>query len=261
MFKKYIRNIVKEEINDIKLENTLKQLRSEHYWRDKAESEIKHREFLVNHKNQIIIGLDEENEDLKQENEKLKKELVDSKNGLNGANHVIKNNKEWIKSQDKKIKELEEENRHIKSQLSNNIYFNLYQKQVERTEILVKEKDKEIEELKDLYEKERNKNYKTLESEELKQKNKKLKEIIENLEDNLIIKGNLLSEQKEENEKLKIKVDEYYNKFLSEGIKKEKAQELIRKVKKEIVLQGFDQDDFFSPEQIFYRIKNILKES
>lgn len=98
---------------------------------------------------------------------------------------------------------------------------------------LLNEKNKEIEELKYLYEQEKNKNYKTLESEELKQ----------------------------ENEKLQSKVDEYYNKFLSEAIKKEQAQELIRKVKKEIVLQGFDQDDFFSPEQTFYRIKNILKES
>lgn len=66
---------------------------------------------------------------------------------------------------------------------------------------------------------------------------------------------------KSENEKLQIKVDEYYNKFLSEGIKKEKAQQLIREIKKEVDLQGFDQDDFFSPEQTFYRIKSIIKES
>lgn len=47
----------------------------------------------------------------KYEIETLKKELLDSKNGLNGANHVIKNNKEWINQQDKKIKELESKNK------------------------------------------------------------------------------------------------------------------------------------------------------
>lgn len=143
MFKKYIRRIVNEEINDLKSENTLKQLGYKTYWQDKDESEIKYREFLVNHKNQIIIGLKEENEDLKQENvqlkntlkgsknkilelkelyskekldknlflsnsygktheiEKLKKELLDSKNGLNGANDIIKN----MKQENVKLKE------------------------------------------------------------------------------------------------------------------------------------------------------------
>ena len=185
MFKKYIRNIVKEEINDIKLENTLKQLKSEHYWRDKAEREIKNRQVLVNHKNQIIIVLEEENEELKQEIVQLKEKT------------------KWFQN-DKNV---------LLKQIS--------------------EQNEEIEELKDLYQQEKNKNYKTLESEELKQ----------------------------EIEKLQIKVDEYYNKFLSEGIKKEKFQELIRKVKKEVDLQGFYQDDFYSPEQTFYRIKNMLKES
>ena len=144
---------------------------------------------------------------------------------------LLSNYKEKLVYEIKQKKELEEEN---------NIYFNLYQKQVERTEILVKEKDKEISELKYLYEQERNKNYKTLESEELKQEieklkkeneqlknlsctivvgndgkldslfnkqlrkeNEQLKESIVNLEGKLILKGNLLSEQKKENEKLK----------------------------------------------------------
>lgn len=138
-------------------------------------------------------------QELKQENEKLKKELRDSKNGLNGANHVIKNNKEWINSQDKL--------RLLKSD-KEDLQYNLRRKSTQKIQ--------------------------------LEAKNKYLEQ---------------------ENEKLKLKVDEYYNKFLSEGIKKEKAQELIRKIKEEIVLQCFDQDDFFSPEQTFYRIKNILKES
>lgn len=106
--------------------------------------------------------------------------------------------------------------------------------------------------------------------EDLKQENEKLKkenEQLKNLSCTIVV-GNdgkldsLFNQKlKSENEKLKTKVDEYYNKFLSEGIKKEKAQELIRKIEKEIDLQGFDQDDFFSPEQTFYRIKSILKES
>lgn len=116
---------------------------------------------------------------------------------------LLSNYKEKLVYEIKQKKELEEENRRIKSRLSNNIYYNLYQKQIERTELLVKEKDKEIEELKVLYEQEKNKNYKTLESEELKRENQKLKESIENLEVKLILKDNLLSEQKEENKHLK----------------------------------------------------------
>ena len=40
-------------------------------------------------------------EELKQENEKLKKELLDSKNGLNGANDIIKN----MKQENQKLKD------------------------------------------------------------------------------------------------------------------------------------------------------------
>lgn len=97
---------------------------------------------------------------------------------------LLSNYKEKLVYEIKQKKELEEENRPIKSRLSNNIYYNLYQKQIERTELLVKEKDKEIEELKVLYEQEKNKNYKTLESEELRESNSELTEklfIIESL--------------------------------------------------------------------------------
>lgn len=94
MFKKCIRNIVIEEINDIKLENTLKQLKSEPYWRDKAEREIKNRQVLVNHKNQIIIGLEEENEDLKQENEKLKETIENLEGKLISKSNLLSEQKE-----------------------------------------------------------------------------------------------------------------------------------------------------------------------
>lgn len=98
-------------------------------------------------------------------------------------------------------------------------------------------------------------------NQDLKQENEKLKKELRDSKNGLNGANDIIKNMKQENEKLKIKVDEYYNKFLSEGIKKEKAQGLIRKIEKEVDLQGFDQDDFFSPEQTFYRIKNILKES
>lgn len=91
MLKNYIRNIIEREIDGFKLENTLKQLKEK-------------TKCFQNDKNVLLKQISEQNE----ENEKLKKELLDSKNGLNGANYVIKNNKEWINQKDKKIKELEE---------------------------------------------------------------------------------------------------------------------------------------------------------
>lgn len=75
----------------------------------------------------------------KQENEKLRKELRDSKNGLNGANHVIKNNKEWINSQDKKIKELEEEIRCLKSD-NEYLQYNLRRKSTQKIQLETKNK-------------------------------------------------------------------------------------------------------------------------
>lgn len=157
---------------------------------------------------------------------------------------------------------------------------------------------KENVKLKDLYEQEKNKNYKTLESEELKQENEKLKhenKQLKNLSCTIVV-GNdgkldslfnqklkteneklkkelrdsknglngandVIKNTKQENEKLKIKVDEYYNRFLSEGIKKEKAQRLIREIKKEIDSQGFDHEGFYSLQNMYCRIENILKES
>lgn len=79
------------------------------------------------------------NKQLKHENEKLKKELLDSKNGLNGANHVIKNNKEWINSQDKKIKELEEEIRCLKSD-NEDLQYNLRRKSTQKIQLETKNK-------------------------------------------------------------------------------------------------------------------------
>lgn len=84
--------------------------------------------------NNYAIFLGQENEKLKQENEKLKKELLDSKNGLNGANHVIKNNKEWIGLQDKKIKELEEEIRLFKSD-KEDLEYNLRRKSTQNIQL------------------------------------------------------------------------------------------------------------------------------
>lgn len=69
----------------------------------------------------------------------LKKELLDSKNGLNGANHVIKNNKEWIKSQDKKIKELEEKIRCLKSD-KEDLQYNLRRKSTQKIQLETKNK-------------------------------------------------------------------------------------------------------------------------
>lgn len=106
---------------------------------------------------------------------------------------LLSNYKEKLVYEIKQKKELEEENRRIKSQLSNNIYFNMYQKQVEYTELLVKEKEKEISEqkqenlkLKELYSKEKLEKNKYLfnsygekyEIDSLKQENEHLKNIL-----------------------------------------------------------------------------------
>lgn len=235
MFKKYIRNIVKEEINDIKLENTWKQSISKTYWEEHFKAQLKHTELLVKGRDkeisrlkEVIENLEEENaelkhqvlsndyydivqenkklkkeneilersynfisnntlpdlesritskeriatginlmlnkekrkteelekelakqklngmygkneQELKQENKKLKKELLDSKNGLNGANHVIKNNKEWINQQDKKIKELEEEIRFFKSD-KEDLQYNLRRKSTKYVQLESKNK-------------------------------------------------------------------------------------------------------------------------
>lgn len=91
-------------------------------------------------------SLNDENDDIKsmkQENKKLKKELLDSKNGLNCANHVIKNNKEWINKQDKKIKELEEEIRLFKSD-KEDLQYNLRRVSIQK--IQLKSKNKSLEE-------------------------------------------------------------------------------------------------------------------
>lgn len=71
--------------------------------------------------------------------EHLKKELRDSKNGLNGANNVIKNNKEWINSQDKKIKELEEKIRCLKSD-KEDLQYNLRRKSTQKIQLETKNK-------------------------------------------------------------------------------------------------------------------------
>lgn len=100
-----------------------------------------------------------------------------------------------------------------------------------------------------------------IEKQKLKQENEKLKK--ENEDANLELETimNTVEILGKENEKLKIKVDEYYNKFLSEGIKKEKAQRIIREIKKEIDSQGFDHEGFYSLQNMYCRIENILKES
>lgn len=251
MLKSYIRNIVEREIDGIKLENTLKQLRSEHYLRDKVESEIKYSEFLVNHKNQIIIGLKQENEDLKQENEKLEESIKNLGGTLSLKDNLLNEKNKEIKE----LKVLYEQEKLEKNKFLFNTYGEKYEidslkleneglkEENKHLKITLKLSKNKILELKDLYEQEKDKNYKTLESEELKQEieklkqeneqlknlsctivvgndgkldslfnqklkseNEKLKESIENLDGKLILKGNLLSEQKQENEKLKEKM-------------------------------------------------------
>lgn len=136
MLKRYIKNIVKNEIEDVKLENTLKQLGSKTYWEDHYKSQVKHTELLVKGRDKEIFRLKESIENLegklilkvnllseiketyrklKYENEKLKKELLDSKNGLNGANNIIKN----MKQENIKLKE---ENAKSKPSSLGNIY-------------------------------------------------------------------------------------------------------------------------------------------
>lgn len=180
---------------------------------------------------------------------------------------LLSNYKEKLVYEIKQKKELEEENRRIKSQLSNNIYFNMYQKQVEHTELLVKEKEKEIEELKVLYEAEKDKNYKTLESEDLKQQNDKLKEEIEKSESETIRLTNLLNEKidqlqalKQENIHLNKRLDEY-SETLLESIKiKDFLQDENETLKKENKILQKSYDFIYNNELAELQSKVISKE-
>lgn len=186
MLKKYIRNIVKNEIKGIKVKITLEQSQSKAYWEEHFKAQLKHTEALVK-------GRDKEIFRLKEIIENLEGKLISKANLLSEQ-----------KEENLKIKEL-----YSKEKLEKNkLLFSGYGERYEKDGLLKQ-----------------------------------------------------ISEQYEENEKLQSKVDEYYNKFLSEGIKKEKAQELIRSIEKEIDLEGFYHDDYFTPERIYFRIKNIIKES
>lgn len=142
MLKRYIKNIVKEQIDDIRLENTFKQSGSKTYWEGYFKTQLNYTESIIKGRDKEIYRL----------REKLK----------------------WL------------------------------------------EHDNII--LKDLYEQEKDKNYKTLESEELKQENEKLKKEISELEllneklnkenkELLLTPANTITEEldilKSENEKLK----------------------------------------------------------
>lgn len=158
MFKEYIRNIVKEEINDIKLENTLKQLGSKTYWEDRFKTQLKHTEASVKGRDKEIFRL---------------KEIIENLEGK-------------LISKGNLLSEQKEENKHLK--------------------ITLKLSKNKILELKDLYEQEKNKNYKTLESVELKQENEKLngdKEVLKvALEESKNYVAYLEKETKKLNEKL-----------------------------------------------------------
>lgn len=93
MFKEYIINIVKEQIDHIRLENTLKQPLPKTYWEEYFKAQLKHTETLVKGrdkeiyklketieklegksilKDNIILELKKENEILKQDSEEVK---------------------------------------------------------------------------------------------------------------------------------------------------------------------------------------------
>lgn len=61
---------------------------------------------------------------------------------------LLSNYREKLVFEVKQKKDLEEENKKLKNKLTNNIYFNMYQNQLDYTETISKEKDKEIEKLK-----------------------------------------------------------------------------------------------------------------
>ena len=184
-----------------------------------------------------------------------------SENALNGENDDIKNMKQENKKLKKENEILERSYNFISNNTLPELESGVTSKERIATELnlmLNKEKRK-VEELEQEIKELKSKDYSTTDIHivQLEEANSKI-ETIGNMVEKLINKN---QELKQENKKLKIKLDEYYNKFISEAVKKEKAQQLIEKIEKQIGLQGINQDDFYSPEQTFYRIKNILKES
>ena len=163
--------------------------------------------------------------------------------------------------------------------MAENYWKQVYHNQLDYNEKIINKKDKEIEELKDLYEQEKNKNYKTLELDELKQENEKLKESIEKLEGKLISKCNLLSEQKEENKHLKITLKLSKNKILelkdlyeqeknknyktleSEELKKENEQlkDILNEIHEICVSSWGDPLPYFEVRSLLNKIRVISK--
>lgn len=239
MLKRYIRNIVKNEIKGIKLKITLEQSQSKTYWEDHFKTQLKHTESLVK-------GRDKEIYRLKEIIENLEGKLISKSNLLSEQKEENEKLKIYLKKSNDYVKSLEQENKELSSKNFTTNDIHIFQLEVanSKTETIGNMVEKLVNE-----------------NQDLKQENEKLKESIEKFDGKLILKDNLILEQKQENEKLQSEVDEYYNKFLSEGIKKEKLQRKLREIKKEIDSQGFDHEGFYNLQNMYHRIENILKES
>lgn len=172
MLKSYIKKIVKSELVEEKLNKSYGKHKSlVMYFNDTIHRQNNELSKLYNTnsslketienlegklilKGNLLSGLKQEYVKLKQENEKLE----ESTKNLGGTLSLKDN---LLNEKNKEIEELKEENKHLK--------------------ITLKLSKNKILELKDLYEQEKDKNYKTLESEELKQEIEKLKKENEKL--------------------------------------------------------------------------------
>lgn len=175
MLKRYIKDIVKAELTKQKLNNIYgsSRLYNLNSVSDKERQELNEEiSILKNHNNNII-----------ERNKHLKLKI-----------YQIRQENEILKQENEK---LEKSIKNLGGTLS-------------LKDNLLNEKNKEIEELNYLYEKEKNKNYKTLESLELKQENEKLRKELRDSKNGLNGANDIIKNMKQENQKLKNILTEIY---------------------------------------------------
>lgn len=202
MLKSYIKKIVKSELAKEKLNKSCGKYKSlVMYFNDTIHQQNNElsklyntnsslKESIENLEGKLILkanllsGLKQEYVKLKRENEKLKESIKNLGGTLNLKDNLLNEKNKEIEE----LKVLYEQEKLEKNKFLFNTYGEKYEidsLKLENEEL--KEENKHLKntlklskniilELKDSYEQERNKNYKTLESEELKQENQKLKD-------------------------------------------------------------------------------------
>lgn len=233
MLKRYIKDIVKTELTKQKLNHIYGSARS---YNLNSVSDKERQQY-----NEEISILKNHNDNIIERNKYLQLQLSQEKNKYDD---LLKCIDESYKKQSERINELEQQ-LEDKSLENGNLQFNSYSDKYE-INILQNENEKlkqENEQLKNISCSIVIGNDGKLDSlfnKQLRKENEQLKESIENIEGKLILKANLLSEQKQENKKLEDK---------------------LSKISNVVSLYNTNEITFMSLMSTIDNIRNILKES